>query len=245
MSAKALRILIYGPSKVGKSRLAETAPGPRLIIDTELRTDFLKNPMIQWTNVNNPPPSDLGKNDSVILECSDWATFQQAHNWLKSGKHPFKSVVVDSLSELQKRLKDKITKGVASKLQFDAWGELLMDMDLTIRQFRDLTRHKTNPLLCVVITALVDDRSAILRPYVEGSLRLQLAGVFDVVGYMRPVLLDEETGEVGRELAIASHPGYEAGDGTDLLIEKWGAAIPSPNLMEMMKAIQPPKEKAA
>lgn len=238
--ARRLRAVIYGQAKIGKSRLAETAPGPRLILDAEGGTEYLKNPQVQWVDVNNPPPrfmddgTPVGPNDSIVLFVGDYRTFVTAMQWLVSGDHPFVSVILDSLTEMQKRCKDNIAAGGAMDQQ--AWGRLLDSMEFELRKLRDLTKHKTNPLWCVVVTALVDKRNDILVSYVQGALAKTLGGMYDVIGLLRPTDADE-TGRVGRELCIGPNKLFEAGDRTDFLTEHYGQLIPSPNLLEMVAVL--------
>lgn len=237
---KRLRVLIYGPAKTGKSRLAETCPGPRLILDAEGGTDYLVNPQTVWADVNQPPPTEradgtpLGAEDTVVLFVDAWPTLKVAEQWLQSGKHPFNSVIVDSLTELQKRLKENVSNNGAMDQQ--AWGRLLDQLDLFIRRLRDLTRHRTNPLWTVVVTALVDERMGRMVPLVQGGLAKQLGGIFDVLGYLRPTGLDE-SGNTGRELVIAPRPDIESGDRTDILTTTFGQVVANPNLTRFLEVL--------
>jgi hypothetical protein len=238
---KRLRMVVFGQAKIGKSRLAETCPGPRLILDAEGGTEYLKNPQTLWADVNQPPPSvkedgsPIGPEDSVVLFVGDWRTFVSAHQWLRSGQHPFVSVVLDSLTELQKRCKDDIVAG-GGMMDQRAWGKLLDQMELELRNFRDLTKKGANPLACVVITALVDERNGVLRSMVQGALAKSLGGMYDVIGYLRATEADEY-GRVGRELCIGPNREFEAGDRTDLLTEHYGVVIRDPNVLSMMQVL--------
>lgn len=225
---KRLRAVIFGQAKLGKSTLAETCPGPRLILDAEGGTEFLLNPQTVWADVNQPPPTvnaagePLGPNDSVVLFVGDWRTFTMAHQWLQSGQHPFVSVVLDSLTELQKRCKDTIAEG--GVMDQRAWGRLLDQMEFELRKFRDLTKHPVNPLWCVVITALVDNKDGMLRSQVQGSLSKNLGAMYDLIGYLRPSEPDPD-GLVGRELCIGPNREFEAGDRTRILTRTFGQVV--------------------
>lgn len=229
MAGKRLRAVLYGQAKIGKSALAETCPGPRLILDAEGGTEYLLNPQLEWADVNDAagPPTHwpdgrpLGENDSVVLFVGDWRTFMTAMQWLATS-HPFASVVLDSLTELQKRCKDNIAAGG----QFDqqAWGALLDRMEMELRKLRDMTKKGPNPLWCVVITALVDNKDGIVRSMVQGALSKSLGGMYDVIGYVTPTDADED-GEVGRELCIGPNKVFEAGDRTRILTRTYGQRI--------------------
>lgn len=248
MAPKRLRMVVFGQAKIGKSRFAETCPGPRLILDAEGGTEYLKNPQTVWADVNQPPPvsredgTPLGANDSVVLFVGDWRTFTMAHQWLQSGQHPFASVVLDSLTELQKRCKDTLSQGQG--LDQQGWGRLLDQMEYELRAFRDLTKKGTNPLWCVIITALVDEKGGLMRSMVQGALAKSLGGMYDVIGFLRATEVDEN-GRVGRELCIGPNRQFEAGDRTDLLTEHYGVVIPEPNILEFMKVLNPAPQEAA
>lgn len=225
---KRLRMVLYGYEKIGKSSLAETAPGPRLILDAEGGTEFLLNPQTVWADVNQAPPTTredgtpLGPDDSVVLFVGDWRTFTMAHQWLRSGKHPFVSVVLDSLTELQKRCKDTIQEG--GVMDQRAWGRLLDEMEGELRRFRDLTKLPTNPLWCVVLVALIDNKDGIYRSMVQGSLSKTLGAMYDVIGVLQASDPDHE-GVVHRELRIGPNREFATGDRTRILSKTFGPVV--------------------
>lgn len=248
---KRLRSVIYGQSGVGKSTLVETMPGPRLILDSEGGADWLEKPTIEWKNVNEAPPQagpeGAGKDYNVVLFIDNWATFEMAEQWLQSGQHNFKSLGLDSLTDIQKRCKDSITSG-----SFDqaAWGSLLSKMDTLLRRIRDLTKHKTNPLLCITITALVRENSAgLLCPRIQGGMADELPGLFDLVGYMRPAATVNETGEMDRELIFVPHREFEAKArgslGRTLSAHYPGGTIVNPDLTQILRVANPKPQEAA
>ncbi len=239
---KRLRSVIYGQSGVGKSTAVETAPGPRLILDSEGGSDWLEKPTIEWTDVNQAPPKEgpegAGRDYNVVLFIRDWATFEMAERWLQAGDHNFRTVALDSLTDIQKRVKDSITTGAFDQ---QAWGVLLNKMDVSLRRIRDLTKHKTNPLHCIIITALVRTNAAgMLAPRIQGGLVDELAGLFDLVGFMRPAATVNDKGELDRELAIDPSREYEAkarGSLGRTLHEVYGGTIVNPNFTQIMKVV--------
>ena len=76
----------------------------------------------------------------------------RSYAWLQSGRHPFKSVIVDSISELQVKAIEQIAG--REQMQMQTWGELLRTLTGLMRDLRDLTMHPTNPLQAVVLTAM-------------------------------------------------------------------------------------------
>lgn len=236
-----LGAVIHGTPKIGKSWLGESCPGPVLVIDGEGSTDFLRRKVRKTWDPINPPPTDLTDNDLVVVRTTEWSKVVQVTQWLQSGQHPFRSFVVDTLTELQKQAKKAIdSKPFSDQRQ---WGELLDKMETVARQWRDLLDHPTNPLFAVIVLTqtLESDDGKLQRPDVQGALRRSLGSFFDVIGYMRPRF---GAGDLlpSRELVIAPYPGIEAGDRTDVLttIHYPGGIIPTPDITELIRLLNTP-----
>lgn len=221
--------LIHGPSKVGKTTLGAGCPGPVLILDAEGKTRFLRKKMITWDPMSEEPPKDDGTWEVCIVKVRAYHSIGKAYEWLNSGKHPFKSVVLDSISEIQQRCKDGIA-GVASMNQ-QLWGELLTRVSSLVRSFRDLIEHPTNPLQAVVIIAMTREAGGRWVPFVEGQLQARLPYYIDVVAYYAPTTNDEQ--QPVRRLFITPHPLWDAGDTTGCLPDY----IDSPTVPDMLKLI--------
>src|SRR5690606_30236207 len=157
MTGRALSVLLYGESGSGKSTYATTGPAPRLIIDLESSARFLVHLNKRtWDPHTEEPPVYDGTWDTAVVNAHTFEDVQKAYDWLKSGRHPFKTVVVDSFSELQVRAQEAINGRNSMKMQM--WGELLSKMGFMGRDLRDLTTHKTNPLEAVVIITTMQIR---------------------------------------------------------------------------------------
>jgi hypothetical protein len=180
---RSLYVLAYSESKVGKTTLCNTAPAPRLILDAEMASRFLPGNQVRWNPHTDPPPTADGTWETCIVMVREYATMLQVMRWLESGQHPFESLCVDSISEIQKRLRDQVTDGTGEMDQ-KRWGDLLMHMEALIRKLRDLTEHPIKPLTAVVITAMMELRDGKWRPLVQGALRDSLPYFVDICGYM-------------------------------------------------------------
>lgn len=185
----ALTALIHGESGVGKSDLADTIPGPRLILDAEGGSEYTLSWPKQTWNPNFPPPGMPGCQQgqeqvapTVRVIVQDWPTWQRVFYWLLQGQHPFVSVVLDSLTEIQKRCRDNI-RGT-EQMQLQHWGQMLIEMETVVRNLRDLAKSPYSPLMNVVILALTDMNKDRGRPLVQGALQVALPGFVDLVGYM-------------------------------------------------------------
>lgn len=178
---RSLTIMVYGESKVGKSTFAVTAPYPRLMLDVEGGHRFLPINVKYWDPMREAPPVADGSWDTVVVQVRDYDTVLKAFSWLQMGQHQFKSLIIDSVSELQVKCMDNIAGTEQMKMQ--QWGELLRHMGSLLRDMRDLTMHPTQPLEAVVLTAMArpgqDGRS---RPYLQGQLAIQAPYFYDVLG---------------------------------------------------------------
>ena len=227
-----LSIVVHGESGTGKSWLADTAPSPRLILDAEGGSRFTPSqPKVYWDPITGPPP--LGQ-ETVVVMVRDFQTMSYVFQWMNSGQHDFKSIVLDSVTELQKRCIDAIVGTSQMKLQ--DFGELLREMETLVRQFRDLHMHPVNPIpVSVLITTTKQDNAQTFRPHVQGQLALSLPYFVDIVGYLynKP---NPETGQMDRSLLVSSTPGFIAKDRTDRL----GYELINPSITQMLTMVYGP-----
>lgn len=243
---RSLTVLIHGTSKSGKSTLAITAPGPRLLFDVEKASKFLflgaekKKKMIKWNPMDgSAPPKPDGVWDTCVVTVNDFPVVLKAHEWLKSGKHQFKSVVLDSISELQIKCMEGITGRQTAKMQ--DWGALLQQMGGFARDLRDLTANPVNPLEAVVITSMTVDEGEVLKPYLQGGLKAQAPYLYDITGYLFVQDVKNEKDELVpvRRLLTQKHPKIEAGERVQGMLPKY---VDRPNIEEMIDAIFGPRE---
>jgi len=178
---RSLTAMVYGESKVGKSTFAVTAPYPRLMLDVEGGHRFLPIVIKYWDPLRDEPPVADGSWDTCVVVVHTYDTVLKTYQWLQSGKHQFKSLIIDSISELQVKCIDNIAGNEQMKMQ--QWGELLRHMGGLLRDLRDLTMHPTNPLEAVVLTAMArQDMSGRYKPYLQGQLAIQAPYFYDILG---------------------------------------------------------------
>ena len=240
---RSLSILVHGLSKTGKTWLGDTSPAPRLVLDAEGGNRFTESRKVLWDPTTSGPPVADGTWDTCLVFVRDFETIQLAYQWLAAGQHPFKSVVVDSISEVQQRCVDSLVGTDPMKMQ--NWGELLRKMSDLVRKLRDLTIHPTNPLEAIVIIAMTrkinDDRFV---PYVQGQLATTLPYYIDVTGYF---FTEQTENGLQRRMLVEPHPQFEAGDRTGRLgtvNEETGVRvglIVEPNIEKMLDAIYGPR----
>ena len=185
MTYRRISTVIHGAWGTGKSWLADTAPGPRLVLDAEGGYFDTLSPKVQW-DPSTPPPGGLDKDTTVLVDITDWDTVRKVMTHLLNGNHPFESVIVDSFTEMQKILKDRIGKGPDALFDQQAWGKLLAHMELFVRQLRDLTRPSATKPVNVVVVCGTDSEAVKKTFLLQGGLRKSIAGFVDLVGYLFP-----------------------------------------------------------
>ena len=212
---RSLTIMVHGESKVGKSTFAVTAPYPRLMLDVEGGHRFLPINVKYWDPIREEPPVADGTWDTVVVQVRDYDVVMKAFQWLQSGKHQFKSLIIDSISELQVKCMDNIAGTEQMKMQ--QWGELLRHMGALLRDLRDLTMHPTQPLEAIVLTAMSrKGQDGVYRPYLQGQLAVQAPYFYDILGAITvetvpnpdPMQLPYKV----RRMYVERTPDYEAGE---------------------------------
>ena len=215
----AMSFLVYGKSKQGKSTLSLTTPAPRLILDTESAARFLKTKKVYWDPTRDAPPEDDGTWETCIVSVDNIRKAKRAYEYLKAGKHPFNSVILDSISELQEKVKGETTNRSQPKIQ--EWGTIGAEMAYLAGDLRDLTTNAVQPVKSVLIVATstdprYDEHGNIVakgRPAAQGSFKEKVQYYFDAVGYVYLADVPDENGEVQQVqcLQVKASDKYEVG----------------------------------
>lgn len=240
MSDRALTLLLHGLSGAGKTTLATTAPKPLLLLDVEMASRFVKGKKIKWNPLTEAPPVNDGSWEICVVPVNQFEKAQAAYEYLKSGNHPFKSVVVDSISELQGKASEKI-KG-RQQFQTQDWGKLLSVMSYFCKDLRDLP-EESEQIEAIVITATSKDYDGIIKPYLQGQIASQAPYWFDITGYLYVQQVADAQGTItdSRNLLIGNHPNYEAKS----RVPDLPTVLDNPNISVLLDAIFGPDETAA
>ncbi len=232
-----LAAVIHGESGTGKSYFAGTTPAPRLVLDAEGGSRFVRAnlPMKTWNPLTEPVPRHDGSWNSVLVAVQDWDTLVAAYKVLASGEHDFRSVVLDSLTEAQKRLIDNVT-GVEQATMQD-WGMILRYLEDLVRKFRDLTFHPEHPIEAVVMTCLSHLRDGHVRPFLKGQLEISLPSFTDIVGYTYTDN-DPATGQMQYRMLLAPANSIVAKDRPGLITQEIGPAVVDANFTQWLELVQ-------
>lgn len=229
-------MLIYGEPGVGKTSLAASAQDsdetkPILVCDVEGGV----------TTIRKRPDVDVKPVRSI-------ADIEKVHNEIFKDPNYYRTVIIDSLSELQKLdmrtvMKIELDKSPnPDRVDIDvptqkAWGKSGERIRRIVRAFRDLPCN-------TIMTALVatefetdekgKDTSSVKLyfPMFPGKLRGEIPGYFDVVGFMQADA--DRAGNIKRTLQVAKTKKVVAKDRTSAL----GLIINDPTVPMIWDMIQ-------
>jgi len=176
-----VKILLHGNSGAGKTWASTTAPNPYFLL----------------TEANGLPTIRQANPDAIVVHATNMNVVREFFTEAMSGGLPdCKTIVVDSLTEIQRMMRDEIMVGRENYADFSMkdWGELTERMRRFVRLLRDLPYH-------VVATALAsvtedDEGTRHIIPQFQGrAIPNEIAGYFSVVGYVFKREVENEGGE--------------------------------------------------
>lgn len=183
-----INMLLYGNPGSGKTVLAGSAdavPELRsvLFIDVEGGTMSLRDRFP----------------DIEVVRVTSWNDMQLIYNELYEMKHDYKTVVLDSVTEMQKFSMYNIMRELIKEHpdrdpevpSVREWGKNIEQIRRLVRGFRDLPMH-------TIITALAaTDKDAktgkmMTRPSLSGKLAMEIGGFVDIVLYLYTTVADDD-----------------------------------------------------
>lgn len=250
MSERALSIWIHGAAKIGKTTLATTSPTPMLFLDAENSSRFLVKPdgtrfrKVTWNPLESGPPAADGTWDLCIVKVNEWPVALKIVEHLRTNNHQFKSLVLDSVTELQYNLKKSILGGTANAMKMQEWGRLLQSMGAYLRDIRDLTADPASPLEAVVLLSGSKTVNGTEKPLLEGQVSQQVPYFYDITGYLYVNQVADANGEVKdqRNLLTTHMTGYDAGNRVHYSRDNGKAVIENPNISEILDDLFGPEE---
>lgn len=193
-----MRGLIFGPSGHGKTRFLGTA-----------QLDPRTYPMIIFDFEGGS--ESLAGLDIDVAPIRDWQDYNEGYDFLQNGKHDYKSVGLDSISETHifallnilvvEEADRRNKKQNVDMLQQGDYGVALVQMRRLIREFRDLPLHS---FFTSLATEELDAREGMVKkPALAGAFRDEGPGLMSVVGYL--ALTTDTEGETIRSLLLKNH----------------------------------------
>lgn len=238
--------VIHGPYGHGKTTLANTMPGPRLVADVEGGSYDLPCNIILWSDFRADPTVLTGlpvaeqRKTSVVADVTDYESYREIMDYILGTDHPFQTFIIDSLTQLQKKIKAAIRGELElgenfQRASYDVWDQLLTFMDADIDALADARRPTHRKPFSTIIVAASNVEETPRRPILQGALRKFLPALPDFVGYLHTERgADPRTGEMVKYRVLDLEPDdiapAEVKCRLRVIAEKHGAAINNPNL---------------
>lgn len=243
-----LSLIIYGDSGAGKSTLANTAPGPRLIVDAEGAAHHahrVVNGKIEIANVvkwkpGEPIPDNV--TDTCSFRVQRWQDVQFLQDSLAKGDHPFRSLIVDSVTEIQQQLLDSIAREQDSEtLRIQDWGTARKRFGAFVKETRNMAvDDDSNPLEVVVYLALPTlDADKRVRPDLQGKAIQDFPPSCDIVGVVQLGYTEDGETVEQRFMIGGMSEKYVAKTRSAVVRQEWGSVITNPNIEAIHNSIQP------
>lgn len=206
-----MKMLIYGSPGVGKTSLLATAnlhplTAPILIVNVEGGTLSIS----ETSTLGLAEPPD-------VVDLTSYDQLNDIFWYLAKGDHPYKSVGIDSLSELQTvnlesvvRKQMSKTSGGGSRRESmdDVWledyGTSNNQLRRMLRQFRDLPMHVF--FTCHDASSQDKDKNEVVHPALTPGLRTAVLGYMDIVGYLYNQAVTDEDGNEATLRRMLSRP---------------------------------------
>lgn len=206
--------VIYGDTKVGKTWLASTAPRPVLFIDAEAGgMRHVPGPHVEW-DPSGPPP-DMPDDAVCAVTVTTFHDVVEVVQWISQGGLPFRSVVIDSVTEAQSRLVRQIAPNSQPRIQ--DWGAIGRELDDAVAQLRDDTHRQG--MHCVLVCGLTHDTDGKAKPMLRGYMRDHLGYKVDIIGCLHRQT--DEAGESRRLLQLVPDAKVQAGRRDGGALDDW------------------------
>jgi len=240
-----LKMIVYSPPGHGKTTLLGTAAGdprlsPMLLIEFEGGTRSIRS------KVKKISIDQLGKEKPKVdvihtVEIRTWGDFDLVYDFLLTADHPYRSIGLDSLSEMnylnmQTVLLDAGIQDKNRDLDVPEQRDYLRSasqMRRLVRYFRDLPMH-------VFMTSGAQQgqdprtKTSMMMMSLTGKLVFEIPGLFDVVGYL--AMVDQEDGATERWLFTQPTGRFDAKDRTEG--GKLGEYIVNPTLPKILDLVE-------
>jgi hypothetical protein len=241
-------MMIYSPPGHGKTTLLGTAVGdprlmPMLLVDFEAGIDSIYSRCRVFENLSELADHTPDMTSIDVLRVNIWEDFDGIINFLQNNPGVYKSVALDSLSEMNYLNLNQVTGEAATRSpRHDADVPEMQDylrssfqMRKLVRQFRNLpsnafwtagVQENTNPL-----TKLSE-----VVPSLTGKLTREVPGLVLIVGYL--AIMEDDNGVPHRSLVVQPTGRFTAKDRSEG--GKLGQYIADPTLPHIFDLLEIP-----
>ncbi len=158
-----IKALIYGDSGTGKTSFGATAPNV-IFASAEAGLLSVWNKRIPYVEIK---------------------TLKDLHDlyfYLVKGGHPYETVVIDSISEINDLIKSQLEAKRGRALQIQDWGEIAKQIEDVLRKFRSLDMH----VIMIAQESIARDDQKIIKytPSLNGKTATKIAYFMDIVGHI-------------------------------------------------------------
>lgn len=212
-----VKLLTYGAPGSGKTNLMSTLPDPLVVLLTEKHGSMTikrVNPNAKIIYVEDKKRIVNGKVQVVKTAAN---VLYEVLEKLATEDHPYVSVALDSLTDMQQILLSHMKGGKpGAKVSLPEWGKLIDETKHLIKKFRDLNMHVG--IICLSDEVQDDGNRLIYRPQLAGKkLPSSLVQYFNLCCFQRkqrdPSAVGGATYEsvfdAGDEYYTKTHPALE------------------------------------
>jgi phage nucleotide-binding protein len=223
-----LNILLYGQSGSGKTTLASTAQ------DSPHGRDVL------FIDVEGGTRSISDRADIAVYKPMRWEDLKEVYQALNAGGHTFKTVVVDSLSDVQTLALKSVVGDVGTPDQ-RSWGATNEKLIGFVRALKNLAySQQVNSVFTALVREEKDENGVLVsRPAMTPGSALNVCAAVDNVGY----LTKNDKGE--RILHLEGTKHFIAKTREPMTNRKLPAKFANPTLVDVLAALRAANEEAA
>jgi AAA domain len=197
-----IKKLIYSPPNAGKTVFCGTAAldertAPVMVLDFEGGLKSIRGLPGEGT-------------DWIPVRCFDWDDFSNAYERVRVNDEGFKSVTLDSLSEVHNyaieailvQMEDRRKEENKDMVEQGDYGKALIQMRRLVREFRDLPIH----FFCTAHSKdYTDPREGLLNiPNLYGKAAFEIPGLLETVGYL--AIMQDDDGNDYRSMLYRGYP---------------------------------------
>lgn len=176
--------LVYGESSVGKTTLvgaADAVPQMRSVLFVDIEKGDLSLRKTEYR--------------PDVIRLSDWEQLSSVYNALRAGGHKYRTVIIDSLSEVQDlSMKDIMVAEAAGEYDTPEWKHWNINQVRILRLLRNFRDLPMNVIFTALVTEVKDPKTGKMKklPDLPGKLAPKVPAIFDNVlyYYMKEFVVD-------------------------------------------------------